>query len=247
MHALDECWVSSRLIEHLKGAKVSGGQYLLAMNSWLGKLVGRREIVGGLSLATVFSIFPFIASAATPTLKATKVGQKIVWRGYVYTVVSSKGKLVWKQGEKVAVATSSATANSTTSATPSPMASASASPTSAPTTSAEPAAVAHPELGVFIASSNKLKEGDFSVLPARSSKGEVQNYALSRKNGVVKCFSTECTHAGCAVQASRDDLWCPCHNSYFDAFSGKATGGPAKEPLALFKASEVDGAIYIKI
>ncbi len=230
------------------------------MNGWIHKVMRRRELVGGLGLSTLFLLFPSLAVAAGPTLKAAKVGQKIVWRGYVYTVVSSKGKLVWKQGAKVAVATASATATPSISTTPSASAtptstasstpSASATPTPTPTATstktAEPVAVAHPELGVFIAFSSKLKEGDFGVFPARNTKGELLNYALSRKGGVVKCFSTVCTHAGCIVQASRDDLWCPCHNSYFDAYNGKATGGPANDPLEMYKASEADGAIYIK-
>jgi Rieske Fe-S protein len=209
----------------------------------MGKLVGRREIVGGIGLSALLSLFPFIAHAAGPTLKATKVGQKIAWRGYIYTVVKSKGKLVWKQGSKVATAATSASATPTPTTSATPLASA----TPTPTKTAEPVAVAHPELGVFIAFSGKLKEGDFAVFPARNTKGELLNYALSRKGGVVKCFSTVCTHAGCIVQASRDDLWCPCHNSYFDAYNGKATGGPANDPLEMYKASEADGAIYIKI
>jgi Rieske Fe-S protein len=225
------------------------------MNGLIHKVMRRRELVGGLGLSTLFLRCPSLAAAAGPTLKAAKVGQKIVWRGYVYTVVSSKGKLVWKQGAKVAVATASASATPSTlttpsaSATPTPTTSATplASATPTPTKTAEPVAVAHPELGVFIAFSSKLKEGDFAVFPARNTKGELLNYALSRKGGVVKCFSTVCTHAGCIVQASRDDLWCPCHNSYFDAFNGKATGGPANDPLEMYKASEADGAIYIKI
>jgi len=211
----------------------------------------RRTVVKGVLLSFATLLFPFVAHAAGPTLKATRVGQKIVWRGYVYTVISSKGKLVWKQGAKVAVATASASATPSASASPTPTVSASASATSTPTAtatkSAEPVAVAHPELGVFITFSNKLKEGDFGVFVARNTKGELLNYALSRKGGVVKCFSTECTHAGCVVQASRDDLWCPCHGSYFDAYSGKATAGPANDPLAQFKAAEADGGIYIKI
>jgi len=201
----------------------------------------RRTVVKGVLLSFVTLLFPFVAQAAGPTLKATRVGQKIVWRGYVYTVVSSKGKLVWKQGAKLAVATASA------SATPSASATSTLTPTATATKSAEPVAVAHPELGVFITFSNKLKEGDFGVFVARNTKGELLNYALSRKGGVVKCFSTECTHAGCVVQASRDDLWCPCHGSYFDAYSGKATAGPANDPLVQFKAAEADGGIYIKI
>jgi len=207
----------------------------------------RRIIVKGAGLSVLTFLFPFVAQAAGPTLKATRVGQQIVWRGYVYTVVSSKGKLVWKQGAKVAVATASATPSASATPTPTPSATPSATPTATATKSAEPVAVAHPELGVFITFSNKLKEGDFAVFIARNTKGELLNYALSRKGGVVKCFSTECTHAGCVVQASRDDLWCPCHSSNFDAFTGKATGGPANDPLAQFKATEADGGIYIKI
>ena len=229
------------------------------MSSWIQKVVRRREVVGGLGLSTLFLLFPSLAIAAGPTLKAAKVGQKIVWRGYVYTVVSSKGKLVWKQGAKVAAATASATPSATptptpsptTSATPTPSATPSPTPTPTPsataTKSAEPVASARPDLGVFIAFSNKLKEGDIAIFPARNSKGQLLNYALSRKSGVAKAFSTVCTHAGCVVQVNRDDLFCACHSSNFDAFSGKATGGPAINPLEEYKASEADGAIYIKI
>jgi Rieske Fe-S protein len=213
------------------------------MSSWIQKAVRRREVVGGLGLSTLFLLFPSLAIAAGPTLKAAKVGQKIVWRGYVYTVVSSKGKLVWKQGAKVAAATASATPKPSTTPTPTP----SATPTPTPTKSAEPVPVAHPELGVFIAFSSKLKEGDIAIFPARNSNGQLLNYALSRKSGVVKAFSTVCTHAGCVVQVNRVDLFCACHSSNFDAFSGKATGGPANDPLESYKASEADGAIYIKI
>jgi Rieske Fe-S protein len=219
------------------------------MSTWIQKVVRRREVVGGLGLSNLFLLFPSLAIAAGTTLKATKVGQKIVWRGYMYTVVSSKGKLVWKQGAKVAAATASATPKPSTTPTPTPSATPTPTPstTSTPTKSAEPVPVAHPELGVFIAFSNKLKEGDFAIFQARNSKGQNLNYALSRKNGVVKAFSTVCTHAGCVVQVNRVDLFCACHSSNFDAFSGKATGGPANDPLESYKASEADGAIYIKI
>jgi Rieske Fe-S protein len=213
------------------------------MSSWIQKVVRRREVVGGLGLSTLFLLFPSLAIAAGPTLKATKVGQKIVWRGYVYTVVSSKGKLVWKQGAKVAAATASASATPSSTPTPTPT----PTPSATATKSAEPVASARPDLGVFIAFSNKLKEGDIAIFPARNSKGQLLNYALSRKSGVVKAFSTVCTHAGCVVQVNQVDLFCACHSSNFDAFSGKATGGPANDPLESYKASEADGAIYIKI
>jgi len=80
------------------------------MSSWIQKVVRRREVVGGLGLSALLLLFPSLAVAAGPTLKALKLGQKIVYRGYVYEVVKSKGKLVWKQGAKVATATASASA-----------------------------------------------------------------------------------------------------------------------------------------
>ena len=115
------------------------------MSSWIQKVVRRREVVGGLGLSTLFLLFPSLAMAAAgPTLKASKVGQKVVWRGYVYTVVKSKGKLVWKQGAKVAVATAKATAKATASATAKPSARASASATPSPTPSPSASATPSP-------------------------------------------------------------------------------------------------------
>ena len=99
------------------------------MSSWIKKVVRRREVVGGLGLSALLLLFPSMAAAAGPTLKASRVGQKVVYRGYVYTVVKSKGKLIWKQGAKVATATASATAKPSVSATPS----ASATPSPTPT------------------------------------------------------------------------------------------------------------------
>ena len=107
------------------------------MSSWIQKVVRRREVVGGLGLSALLLLFPSLAVAAGPTLKAARVGQKVVFRGYVYTVVKSKGKLVWKQGAKVATATASASAkpsaSATASATSTPTPTASASPTSTET------------------------------------------------------------------------------------------------------------------
>ena len=106
------------------------------MSRWFTKVVRRREIVGGLGLSALLALFPSLAIAAGPTIKAAKVGQKIVWRGYVYTVVKSKGKLVWKQGAKVAAATASASAKPSASASQSAAASPSATPSATPTQSA---------------------------------------------------------------------------------------------------------------
>ena len=52
--------------------------------------------------ASLLSVFGQNAQAvAGPTIKCTKVGQRIVFRGYVYSCVKSKNKLIWKRGAKV--------------------------------------------------------------------------------------------------------------------------------------------------
>ena len=178
------------------------------MSSWIQKVVRRREVVGGLGLSALFLFFPSLAVAAGPTLKASKVGQKVVWRGYVYTVVKSKGKLVWKQGAKVAVATAKATA----SATPKPSATASATPTPSPTPSASatptptpspsdsatptPSPTATPTQtptpsptptkdGVFVANSSDLKEGQIKIIEINTVRNQYTSYSFSRLNGKI--------------------------------------------------------------
>lgn len=52
--------------------------------------------------ASLLSVFGQTAQAeAGPTIRCTRVGQKIVFRGYTYRCVKSNSKLVWKRGAKV--------------------------------------------------------------------------------------------------------------------------------------------------
>lgn len=52
--------------------------------------------------ASLLSLFGQSAQAvAGPTIACTKVGQKIIFRGYTYRCVKSKNKLIWKRGAKV--------------------------------------------------------------------------------------------------------------------------------------------------
>jgi nitrite reductase/ring-hydroxylating ferredoxin subunit len=239
------------------------------MSSWIQKVVRRREVVGGLGLSALFLLFPSLAVAAGPTLKASKVGQKVVWRGYVYTVVKSKGKLVWKQGAKVVVATAKATA----SATPKPSATASASPTPSPTPSASatptptpspsdsatptPSPTATPTQtptpsptptkdGVFVANSSELKEGQIKIIEVNTVRNQYTSYSFSRISGKVYALSVICTHSGCKVVAEKTELVCNCHLSIFSPFDGAVQSGPARLPLTQYEVTERDGKIYIK-
>jgi nitrite reductase/ring-hydroxylating ferredoxin subunit len=202
------------------------------MSSWIQKVVRRREVVGGLGLSTLLFLFPSLAVAAGPTLKASRVGQKVVYRGYVYTVVKSKGKLVWKQGAKVATATASATAKPTASATPS----ATATPTPTPTSTT----------GAFVANSSEIKEGQIKIIEVNTTKNQYTSYSFSRLGGKVYAVSIYCTHAGCKVVAGKEELICNCHMSFFSPYDGAAQSGPARLPLTRYEVNEKDGKIYIK-
>jgi nitrite reductase/ring-hydroxylating ferredoxin subunit len=217
------------------------------MSSWIQKVVRRREVVGGLGLSALFLLFPSLAVAAGPTLKAARVGQKVVFRGYVYTVVKSKGKLVWKQGAKVATATASASAKPTASATPS--ASASATPTPSPTPSQTSTPIQTPAAtpdGAFVANSSEIKEGQVKIIEVNTAKNQYPSFSFSRLNGKVYAVSIVCTHAGCKVVVEKTDLVCNCHMSYFSPFDGAAQSGPARLPLTRYEVTEKDGKIYIK-
>ena len=202
------------------------------MSSWIKKVVRRREVVGGLGLSALLFLFPSLAVAAGPTLKASRVGQKVVYRGYVYTVVKSKGKLVWKQGAKVATATASATAKPSASATPS----ATATPTPTPTSTD----------GAFVANSSEIKEGQIKIIEVNTTKNQYTSYSFSRLGGKVYAVSIYCTHAGCKVVAGKEELICNCHMSFFSPYDGAAQSGPARLPLTRYEVNEKDGKIYIK-
>ena len=223
------------------------------MSSWIQKVVRRREVVGGLGLSALLLLFPSLAVAAGPTLKASKLGQKIVYRGYVYTVVKSKGKLVWKQGAKVATATASASAKPSASATPSPSASATPSPSASATPSATPTQTSTPIQtppatpdGAFVANSSELKEGQVKIIEVNTTKNQYTSFSFSRLNGKVYAVSIICTHAGCKVVVEKTELVCNCHLSIFSPFDGAAQSGPARLPLTRYVVTEQDGKIYIK-
>ena len=206
------------------------------MSSWIKKVVRRREVVGGLGISALLLLFPSLAVAAGPTLKASRVGQKVVYRGYVYTVVKSKGKLIWKQGAKVATATASA--KPTASATPSPTPTQTQSPTPTPTPTSTD--------GAFVANSSEIKEGQVKIIEVNTTKNQYTSYSFSRLGGKVYAVSIYCTHAGCKVVAGKEELICNCHMSFFSPYDGAAQSGPARLPLTRYEVNEKDGKIYIK-
>lgn len=63
--------------------------------------------------------------------------------------------------------------------------------------------------------------------------------------GKFRGFSTECTHAGCQVNAVVDGLIdCPCHGSRFH-LDGSVANGPAARPLRDRPVTVTDGRITL--
>jgi Rieske Fe-S protein len=58
-------------------------------------------------------------------------------------------------------------------------------------------------------------------------------------------YSAVCTHLQCEVFArpAEGDLYCPCHEGYFDPATGAPTAGPPERPLPGIALERRDGAI----
>jgi len=66
------------------------------------------------------------------------------------------------------------------------------------------------------------------------------------EDGKYKAFEAICTHLDCIVQYRADSkqIWCACHNGYFDLF-GKNISGPPPSPLEEFKVTIINENIIV--
>ncbi len=202
----------------------------------MSEFLRRRTLIQGLIASIIALFFPALAEAAGPLIKPTKIGQKIIFQGYHYSVVKSKGKLIWRKGAKYIPIKPTPTPSAT--ATPTPTPSATATPT--------PSATATPiSKGVVIAQSSQILEGKTKIVDAKDNDGRNQKFAISRFSGNVKVFSNICTHAGCALAVSGANLGCDCHGSEFSGVDGSVTQGPARTALAVYRSLEENGTIIL--
>ena len=226
----------------------------------MSEFLRRRTLLQGLIASTIALLFPALAQAAGPLIKPVKIGQKIIFQGYTYSVVKSKGKLIWRKGAKYIPAkptptpTPSATATPTPTPTPSETATPTPTPTPtpAPTPTATPTATATPtptpsptSKGVVIAQSSQILEGKTKIVDAKDNDGRNQKFAISRFSGKVSVFSTICTHAGCVLAVSGVNLGCDCHGSEFSGVDGAVTQGPARTALTVYRSLEENGSIIL--
>ena len=98
--------------------------------------------------------------------------------------------------------------------------------------------------------SGAVRLGASKQLPANSgalyqdpSDGQA-DIVVRQPSGALTACSAICTHAGCRVEYTNGELYCPCHGSAFDSRTGAVTQGPATEPLAVKRVIERHGSIY---
>ena len=65
-------------------------------------------------------------------------------------------------------------------------------------------------------------------------------------NGTYSAVYLRCTHRGCGLQNTGEDLQCPCHGSEF-SYSGKVLSAPADENLSTFKVEEKGEELWITL
>ena len=80
--------------------------------------------------------------------------------------------------------------------------------------------------GEVIASTDDVPEGGGLIVEG------AEVVITQPKAGTFLCFTSVCTHQGCAVSEVADgSINCPCHGSKFSIEDGSVVAGPATSPL----------------
>ena len=64
-------------------------------------------------------------------------------------------------------------------------------------------------------------------------------------NSQWKAFSATCTHRPCTVNYTGSQIYCPCHDGYFDPNNGAVTGGPPPTPLPEYGVLLQNNSLYV--
>jgi nitrite reductase/ring-hydroxylating ferredoxin subunit len=186
---------------------------------------------------------PGAGAVAGPSLKPTKVGQVIIWRGKKYTALKSGKKIVWNKGVALPAPKSSPSTNASPTASPSstPSTSPSTSPSPAPSQTSAPAG----SFEIDIAASSEVPNGETRIFYSSDARAKGKGFIVTREKNTLITFDVNCTHETCPVEIEGQRLVCNCHNSNFNKISGAPESGPASEPLKSYLVREVGGRILI--
>jgi Rieske Fe-S protein len=94
-------------------------------------------------------------------------------------------------------------------------------------------------LGRYLTPRSKVRRQLLAVpiadLPAEGALVYRQErIAVVRSNSELYALGLVCTHLGCTVSVTADELVCPCHGSRFDR-NGMVLKGPADRPLPRYQ------------
>lgn len=63
--------------------------------------------------------------------------------------------------------------------------------------------------------------------------------------GQWRAFSAFCTHAGCTVDYTGTEIYCPCHAGAFSPVTGAVLAGPPPTPLPEYTVLVQSGNLYV--
>ena len=118
------------------------------------------------------------------------------------------------------------------------------------------AAVVAPVLAYFYPSnlqetpSEPIRVSTVDELPVGESKtisyGRYPALVINTPQG-LRAFSAVCTHFACIVKwdAAKGQIYCPCHDGYFDPLDGHVVSGPPPIALAPIAVNVVNNEIFI--
>lgn len=192
-------------------------------------IISRRVLSVGLLSTLSTSIFPALA-VEKPRIACRYLGQRIIYKGRIFTCVSSKVKgkkiLAWDSGVLIPAAQ------------PTPSPTESVTPSSTPIKTLE-------KIDIALGSSSEVSPNSLKLFYAKNRFGNMSGYVVIRSGAGIIALSDICQHKGCSVEIQMEGLVCPCHNALFDSTNGNVLRGPASYPLDRIPVRETDGVIFV--
>jgi 3-phenylpropionate/trans-cinnamate dioxygenase ferredoxin subunit len=98
-----------------------------------------------------------------------------------------------------------------------------------------------------------LRVGALAEVPdgeLRAFETPAGRVAVAHSENRLFALGDACTHAGCSLaEGTLDDraetVECPSDGSVFDLETGEPTGGPAADPVPIYRVREVEGWIEV--
>ena len=99
-----------------------------------------------------------------------------------------------------------------------------------------------PSEPVFVCKVEELPVGESITI----NYGRYPALVINTQEGMF-AYSAVCTHFACIVKwdVEKGQIYCPCHDGYFDPMDGSVISGPPPLPLAAIPVNVVNNEIYV--